>query len=210
MSCSQTFFLVLLAACLVACAGPRAVPESDPGPHLAARARSAPDPLRRDVVLLESEDFVERSQAARRLVDAGAAALPALGEAGQALVTEPGGQRVSTTEPVLGSIMRDLPDAALEQNLSTAWPVVRRAAAAELGQRRGWMPVPALVDRLDDPDPEVRAEAASSLRRLTNRFFGYDARADVRVRDQAAQRWDAWWRIEGRVRAEEGRQPGEG
>jgi hypothetical protein len=168
------------------------------------------DPLSRDVGLLGSEDFVERSQAARRLVAAGEAALPVLGAAGEAFVTEPGGQRVSTTKPVLAALMRELPPRAVEQNLEAEWPVVRRAAVAELGQRRGWTSVPALVARLDDPDPAVRAEAASSLRRLTNRFFGYDARADLRVRDQAARRWREWWTIEGRVRADEGRRPGEG
>ena len=61
----------------------------------------------------------------------------------------------------------------------------RRALARSCGGRRrassvgadAGAPCPTCIPRMDDDDPDVRAAAASSLRRLTNRFFGFDASA---------------------------------
>ena len=199
-----TLALGTLAACQQRLAPRRSCADVD------TLARQAPDALHQDVVYLRSDDFVVRARAAERLVAAGEMALPALGEAGEGHVDVHGTARVSTTRPVLGSIMAGLPTARLERHLCAEWSVVRRVAAEELGRRDGWSCVPSLIDRMSDPDPMVRAASASSLRRLTNRFFGYDARAHLRAREGATRRWEEWWTVEGRVRAAEGRPAGSG
>lgn len=192
---------ILLLGTLAACQ--QRLAERRPCSDVNTLARQAPDALHQDVVYLKSDDFVVRARAAERLVAAGEMAVPALGEAGEGLVEVHATARVSTTRPVLGSIMAGLPSARLERHLCAPWPVVRRVAAEELGRRDGWSCVRGLIDRMSDPDPMVRAASASSLRRLTNRFFGFDARANLRAREGATRRWEEWWTVEGRVRAAE-------
>ncbi|MDJ0974814.1 MAG: HEAT repeat domain-containing protein [Planctomycetota bacterium] len=167
-------------------------PVSSPPPQL-------DDGLRRDVRALQSPDFVERSRAAERLVQTGVAALPALGAAGPQPVLVHGEARVSTTRPVIQSILQAAEPVRVEAELVSPYAVVRRGAAEELGRRGRWAPIPELIVRLDDPDPGVRAAAAASLRRLTNNFFGYSAQANRRARSAAAGRWRTWWTQEGRV-----------
>ena len=155
------------------------------------------------VRLLTSRDFVTRARANRTLVDAGAAALPALGRAGDLPVPVSGGLRVSATRAVIETIAADMPRDGLEQALSAPWPNVRRAAAGELGRRDRWGAIPALIASLEDADPGVRAAAAAALRRLTNNFFGFRAEARVPTRRAATGRWRTWWSLEGRARAAE-------
>jgi hypothetical protein len=155
-----------------------------------------------DVKLLRSPSFVERSHAADRLVTLGEDALPLLGAAGDASVRVYGTQDVPTTRPVVRAILEDLPQARLYAHLDGAWPTVRREAAEELGRRGRLSAVPYLLPRMDDEDRGVRAAAVSSLRRLTNQFFGYDPGAHFSARRAAANRWNDWWDIQGRVRAE--------
>jgi hypothetical protein len=110
---------------------------------------------------------------------------------------------VSDTQPVLAAVLAQVPTPAVAQSLSSPWPTVRRAAAAELGARDSWGVVPRLIERLDDPDAGVRAASAAALRRLTNNFFGFRARAHVTARREARDRWRTWWSLEGRNRAGE-------
>lgn len=151
------------------------------------------------VAALKSPDFVERSRASERLVQRGVAALPALGAAGPQPVLVHGEARVSTTRPVIQAILQGAAPERIEAELASPHAVVRRGAAEELGRRGRWRPIPALIARLDDPDPGVRGAAAASLRRLTNHFFGYSAQAGPRARRVAAARWRTWWTQEGRV-----------
>jgi hypothetical protein len=53
--------------------------------------------------------------------------------------------------------------------------------------------VPALIDRLDDPDPVVRLTAHEELRRRTGQNFGYVPWAPAPERTHAVQSWRAWW-----------------
>lgn len=165
------------------------------------------DPYMHHVRALASADFETRTHAARALVDAGPAALPALGRAGDLEVPVAGGLKVSATESVVEAILADAEDGRLEEHLGSPWANVRRAAAIEVGQRDRWDSIPRLIERLEDRDREVRAVSAASLRRLTNQWFGYRASASLGSRRSAADRWRHWWRVQGGTQPTEGGRP---
>ena len=162
------------------------------------------DPYMDQVRALANPDFETRTRAARALVEAGPAALPALGRAGDLPVPVPGGMTVSATEGVVKAIVADADEQRLDEHLGSPWANVRRAAATEVGTRDRWASIPRLIERLDDRDREVRAASAASLRRLTNQWFGYHASASVGSRRSAADRWRQWWQVQ------PGRAPGDG
>ncbi len=151
---------------------------------------------------LASADFETRTRAARELVAAGDAAVPALGRAGDLSVPVAGGMRVSATRSVVQSILAASEDAELERHLGSPWPNVRRSSAEELGRRDRRSAIPRLIERLDDADPEVRSASAIALRRLTNNFMGYSPEASLSDRREAADRWRSWWSESGRERVE--------
>ena len=69
-----------------------------------------------------------------------------------------------------------------------------RARAAHLGEGLPeGVAVPALIDRLDDPDPVVRLAAHEALRRRTGQQFGFVPWADPPERARAVTRWRSWW-----------------
>jgi hypothetical protein len=69
-----------------------------------------------------------------------------------------------------------------------------RARAAHLGDGLPeTLAIPALIDRLDDPDPVVRLSAHEALRRRTGQQFGFVPWADPAERAQAVARWRSWW-----------------
>ena len=193
---------LLATGCQTRPAQPLATVASVPAPATAV-ALAAPGPYARDVDLLRSTDFVARSRASERLVAAGERALPALGAAGDGSMHVLGTQEISTTTPVLRVILADLAEDRLVSQLDSPWSVLRRETASELGRRGRWRAVPYLLPRMDDEDARVRAASAASLRRLTNRFFGFDAAASLHARRRATERWREWWSVEGRVRAAE-------
>lgn len=53
--------------------------------------------------------------------------------------------------------------------------------------------VPALIARLEDPDPVVQLTANEELKRVTGQDFGFAAWLDADERKAAAERWRAWW-----------------
>lgn len=71
-------------------------------------------------------------------------------------------------------------------------PLVR-ARAAGLG--RG-LPdqqvIPALVDKLSDPDPVVRLTSHEELKKRTGKDFGFVPWDDPAPRARAVERWKAW------------------
>jgi HEAT repeat protein len=196
------FAILVVGAC-------RTAPPPAPAPRITPEqaARQTTDALERDVLLLGSRDFVTRSRAAERLVSAGERALPAIGAAGTMPVPVPGGETVSATQPVVREILSELEFDAVREQLRSPSASLRAHAAEELGQRGQWSAIPRLIDRLGDADADVRAAAASSLRRLTNRFFGFQSTANLARRVRAERRWRSWWSVEGRARGEE-RAPG--
>lgn len=71
-------------------------------------------------------------------------------------------------------------------------PLVR-ARALSLGDRRpSAQVIPALVARLDDPDPVVRLAAHEELKQRTGQDFGYVAWDEEPERKAAVERWRAW------------------
>ena len=192
-----TFAALLAALSLAACAGP------------APRAPAPSGATGTPVAELASRDFVRRARAAELLVAAGEGALPSLGAAGDQPVGGPGGVRSSTTAPVLRAILADLPPERVRVALGSSWPVVRRAAAEELGRRGSWSAVPILIDGTEDPDGAVRAACSEALLRLTNLSFGFEPHGPERARAAATARWREWWRVTGRLEGDR-RDPGAG
>lgn len=154
-----------------------------------------------DVALLASQDFALRSAAAERLVSAGRAALPALGEAGDMPLRGPGGDTSSSTQPVVAAILVRLEDGELVALLESNHASLRRGAATEIGQRSAWAPIPRLIERLDDRDAGVREAAHAALRRLTNEFLEPQAGRGQGVRASLTERWRQWWQQVGRARS---------
>lgn len=66
--------------------------------------------------------------------------------------------------------------------LRSALPRIRAAAATRLGSIRDPLAVEALLGALKDPEEQVRAAAAASLKQLSKQDFGLDAEA-----------WQKWW-----------------
>jgi hypothetical protein len=198
----------LVASTLAGCSNARRSEPALLGPAAQGAASEHPD-----VRLLASRDFVERSRAAERLVAGGAASLPALGRAGDfgaepfargtgPLASAPDAPAESTTRPVIDAILARLSPAEVEEQLASPWPVLRRGAADELGRRGDWSPIPRLIDRLEDPVPQVRDAAHAALRRLTNEFVETGGR--TLASGAVAERWRTWWRQEGRAKATTG------
>jgi HEAT repeat protein len=104
---------------------------------------------------------------------------------------------------VIRAIVRAEPTAEVAGHLGAPWPALRSAAAEELGHRDDWTRVPLLLRGLEDPDPGVRAAGAAALRRLTNEFHGFEARAPLAARRVAASRWRDWWNRVGALKARE-------
>jgi HEAT repeat protein len=79
------------------------------------------------------------------------------------------------------------------RDVESAAPLVR-ARAVGLGEG---LPdsaaIPALLDRLGDPDPVVRLSAHEALKRRTGQDFGYVPWAEISERTAAAARWKHWW-----------------
>ncbi len=72
-------------------------------------------------------------------------------------------------------------------------PIVRARAVGLDEKQPEWVAVPALIDRLNDPDRVVRMTASDGLKERTNRDFGFVAWAPADERAKAITRWKAWW-----------------
>jgi HEAT repeat protein len=85
---------------------------------------------------------------------------------------------------------------------------LRRARAAGMGDN---LPddvvIPALIDRLEDPDAVVRLSANESLKKRTGSDLGFVAWAEPAVRGKAVKRWRAWWQQRQAALANSGRNP---
>jgi len=71
-------------------------------------------------------------------------------------------------------------------------PAVRIEAIAEAGQKRDAQAMTYLVDRLEDPNSEVRFYSILSLDQITGQRLGYEYYAPVLQREQAVLRWREW------------------
>lgn len=86
------------------------------------------------------------------------------------------------------------------QKINHPAPLVR-ARAISLGyEQPDGVVVPALVERLNDPDVVVRMTANEELKKRAGRDFGFVAWASAQERASAVGRWQAWLRGAPRAR----------
>jgi len=71
--------------------------------------------------------------------------------------------------------------------------VVRARSVAQNQGQPDFVTIPALIDRLQDPDPVVQLTANEELKRITGQDFGFANWLDKEERLTAAGRWRAWW-----------------
>jgi len=76
-------------------------------------------------------------------------------------------------------------------------PLLRARAIGSGDRRPDSQVVPALIGRLEDPDPVVRLAAHQELRRRTGRDFGFVPWAGAEERSGAVARWWGWLRGRG-------------
>jgi hypothetical protein len=174
-------------------------PRTSSGPQAVSGPQIASGTFDADVRALLNRDFTVRSLAAGRLVKAGVASLPALGQAGPQRAAQPGSPGESTTAPVIAAIVDELETPQILTHLSDPYPMVREAAVHEAGRRQAWDAVPTLIDRLADPSADVRVAARDALKRISGEL-GDPLLAGVPSTD-LQQRWRAWWGQVGRARA---------
>jgi hypothetical protein len=79
-------------------------------------------------------------------------------------------------------------------------PIVRARALGLDEKQPEWVAVPAMIERLNDPDKVVRMAANDGLKERTRRDFGFVAWAPPEERAKAVARWKGWWE-ERRVQA---------
>lgn len=72
-------------------------------------------------------------------------------------------------------------------------PLVRARATGLGDDLPDEVVLPALIDRLDDPDPVVRLAAIEELRTRTGHDFGFKAWQGDVERGVAVNRWRSWW-----------------
>ncbi len=78
------------------------------------------------------------------------------------------------------------------QKIDSETPIVRARAVGLAGRSPDTRALPALVSRLNDPDPVVRLAAHEELRKRTGRDFGYRPWGTPEERSGAIDRWKAW------------------
>jgi len=147
--------------------------------------------LMRSLRGLTSSDFAVYSSAARSIVALGEPATPYLGyAAGDATRPESLRARVRI---VLRAVYAQAEPKTVGAGLTASYPAVRAASAEAAGKRRIVEFASVLVTLLDDADVDVRQESVSALRRISNSFFGYHARASERARAESVTRWRELW-----------------
>jgi len=141
---------------------------------------------------LRSEHFGRASSGARRLVAVGEQAIAYLGYAGKNQPADDG--RDETYQIVLRPILREAPARHVGFGLLSPYPDVRVAAAFVCGEQQYTEHVALLVELLEDDALQVRRAAISSLRMLSNRYFGYRADGPPSGRAKSVARWRELWR----------------
>jgi hypothetical protein len=89
------------------------------------------------------------------------------------------------------------PATGLYQRLQDENPAVRAEAAADAAKARDAKALPFLVDRLGDPEPDVRLMASAALRQMTGTTYetmGWRFYDPPSLRAEALDRWRQWLR----------------
>lgn len=74
-----------------------------------------------------------------------------------------------------------------------AAPFTRARAVDLAGQAPPEQAIPALIQKLEDPDSVVRLAAHEKLKQISGKDFGYEPWADDASRQAAISRWKSWW-----------------
>lgn len=93
------------------------------------------------------------------------------------------------------------PTRGLCQRLQDGDPAVRAAAAADAAKAKDPKALPCLVDRLGDPEPDVRLMASAALQQMTGATYekmGWRFYDPPALRAEAVDRWRQWLREQGR------------
>ncbi len=80
------------------------------------------------------------------------------------------------------------------RSLANAAPHVRSRAATMGDGLPESVAVPALIDRLHDPDEVVQLSANAALKHRTGQDFGFKPWAPAAEREESVKRWESWWR----------------
>ncbi|MBF0569710.1 MAG: HEAT repeat domain-containing protein [Candidatus Omnitrophica bacterium] len=78
--------------------------------------------------------------------------------------------------------------------LHDADPGVRKAAAQIVGALKAIQAISGLITLLSDPDNDVQASAAASLKKITGEDFRFKATATKQGKQDAVEAWRFWWR----------------
>ncbi len=82
--------------------------------------------------------------------------------------------------------------ASIAEGLQSDQPVTRTKACIRAGDARDASVVALLVDRLEDPEDEVRMFAIRALDRITGQTLGYQWSQDADARKASVERWRQW------------------
>jgi len=72
-------------------------------------------------------------------------------------------------------------------------PIVRARAVGLGDNQPEWVAVPAMLDRLNDPDPVVRMTVNDTLKKRTRQDFAFVPWGPADERKLAVDRWRTWW-----------------
>jgi hypothetical protein len=92
-----------------------------------------------------------------------------------------------------GCVATDDSSQSLYQRLQAEDPAVRIQAAREAAGRNDRKAVGLLIDRLDDPEADVRLFSHIALQKITDQDFGWQPWKPDAERQDAARKWRAWW-----------------
>ncbi|MEW6744138.1 MAG: HEAT repeat domain-containing protein [Planctomycetota bacterium] len=158
------------------------------------RDRETPEFIQQQIDFLMARIPHEEGQALyddlRRLAAHGSYAVPALLEA----LEDPNPQVRGAAAFTLGDIDDERASAALQDALEDREPLVRYEAARSLLYQGDWTGIPALIEGLRSSNPSIRLQCHDALRAETLQDFGYPVEGDETRREEAAKKWEAWWR----------------
>lgn len=92
-----------------------------------------------------------------------------------------------------GCVANDSTAGSLYRRLQAEDPAVRIQAARAAAQRKDRQAVGLLIDRLSDPEDDVRFFSHIALRKITGQDFGWQPWQPQTVRREAVRQWRAWW-----------------
>jgi hypothetical protein len=92
-----------------------------------------------------------------------------------------------------GCVASDDTSLTLYEQLQAEDPALRIQAAKKAAQREDRQAVGLLIDRLTDPEADVRLFSHLALQKITGQDFGWRPWEPGDDRYEAARRWRAWW-----------------